>query len=263
VITGVSGALADDDDKDKDDKADDRHEPLSADRRGTLVRVLHADSEASVRRTAAWALAGSREPDATEALAVALHGDASAEVRETAAWALGNGDEGGVAALGEALRRDSSPEVRATAAWALGQRHLDDLSPLLAGLSDSRPEVREVAVWGVGSQRVAKAPEAVVAALRDSDDRIRLVTAWALGQIGDHASIVPLKAAFKEEKDDEVRRALFHALYLIGERSPEVADWAFASKDPELREMGVQMLAVHRSGPWPWPWPRPEPRPFP
>jgi beta-lactamase regulating signal transducer with metallopeptidase domain/HEAT repeat protein len=244
-------------------KNGDGPEPLSPDRRGALVRVLHTDSEASVRRTAAWALAGNREADAIEALAAALHGDASAEVRETAGWALGQGDEGGVAVLGEALRRDSSPEVRATAAWALGRRPLDDLSPLLAALSDTVPEVREAAIWGVGSQRVAQAPEAVVTALRDADDRIRLVTAWALGQIGDHASIVPLKAAFKQEKDGEVRRALFHALYLIGERSPEVAEWAMASKDKELREMGVEMLAAHSSGPRPWRWPRPDSRPVP
>ncbi len=258
VVEGIAGAISDD-----DADVDERSEPLTPDKRATLVRVLRTDSEASVRRTAAWALAGSAETDATEALAVALHGDASAEVRETAAWALGNGDEGGTAALGEALRKDGDPEVRARAAWALGQRRLDDLSPLLAAASDKQPEVREVAIWGVGSQRVAKAPEAVVAALRDGDGRVRLVAAWALGQIGDRASIAPLKAAFKDEKDDEVRRALFHALYLIGERSTEVADWAFASKDPELREMGIQMLAAHRSGPWPWPWPRPEPRPTP
>ena len=230
------------------------------DGRGTLIRILQTDPEASVRRAAAWALAGSHEADVTDALAVALHADASAEVRETAAWALGKGEESGVAALGEALRRDGSPQVRATAAWALGQRQLDDPSPLLAAFSDTLPEVREVAIWSVGRQRVSKAPEAVVAALRDLDDRIRLVAAWTLGQIGDPASIVSLKAAFKEEKDDEVRGGLFHALYLIGDRSPEIADWALASKDKELRERGVQMLAADRLSPWAWSWARTESR---
>ena len=251
VTAGVSGATA------GDDKADSRHERSG--RLGTLVHILQTDSEANVRRTAAWALAGSREAEgAAVALAVALHGDASAEVRETAAWALGNGDEGRVAAaaLAEALRRDSSPDVRATAAWALGRRQLDDLSPLLAALSDTHPKVREVAIWSVGRQRVAGPPEAVVAALRDADDQIRLVAAWALSQIGDGASVVPLEAAFKEEKDDEVRRGLFHALYLLGERSPEVAGWALASKDQELREKGVLMLAAPSSGPWDWSWSR-------
>ena len=248
VSAGVSGAMVD------DEKDGDRPERPSG--RETLIHVLRTDSEANVRRTAAWALAGSREADAIEALAVALHGDASSEVREMAAWAIGTGDKGGVAALGEALRRDSSPDVRATAAWALGRRQLDDPSPLLAALSDTMPEVREVAIWGVGRQRVARAPEAVVAALRDADDRIRLAAAWALSQIGESASIVPLEAAFQEEKVDEVRRGLFHALYLVGERSAEVAGWALASQDEELREKGVRMLAAHASGSWPWSWSR-------
>jgi beta-lactamase regulating signal transducer with metallopeptidase domain/HEAT repeat protein len=237
---------------------------ITADRRATLIRVLKSDSEASVRRTAAWALAESRESDAVEALSAALRGDSSAEVREMAAWALsGTRSESGAAALADALRGDASHDVRATAAWALGQRRRDDVSKLVGAISDASPNVREVAIWALGNQGIDKAPEALVAALRDPEDQVRVVTGWALAQIHDPATVTALQAAFKAEKDDEVRRALFHALFLIGERSPEVLEWAFGSKDAELRGAAVRMMAGRGFGPWPWPWPRPEPRPLP
>ncbi|HEY6554346.1 MAG TPA: M56 family metallopeptidase [Vicinamibacteria bacterium] len=237
---------------------------ISADRRATLVRVLATDADESVRRTAAWALAESRDSTAALALGTALRGDASAEVREMAAWALSDvRGEAATAALAESLRRDASVDVRATAAWALGQRHIDDASVLVAAVSDTAAEVREVAIWALGNQGMDKAPEALVAALRDPDGEVRVVAAWALAHIHDPASSSALQSAFKAEKDDEVRQALFHALFLIGERSPEVVEWAFGSKDPEVRRVAVKMLASRGFGPWPWPWPRPAPRPFP
>jgi HEAT repeat protein len=181
-----------------------------------------------------------------------------------AAWALSDvRGEAATAALAESLRRDASEEVRATAAWALGQRRLDDASVLVAAVSDAAAEVREVAIWALGNQGMDKAPEALVAALGDPDGEVRVVAAWALAHIHDQASSSALQIAFKAEKDDEVRQALFHALFLIGERSPEVTEWAFGSKDPEIRRVAVKMLASRGFGPWPWPWPRPAPRPFP
>jgi HEAT repeat protein len=133
----------------------------------------------------------------------------------------------------------------------------------VGAISDASPNVREVAIWALGNQGIDKAPEALVAALRDPEEEVRVVTGWALAQIHDPATVTALQAAFKAEKDDEVRRALFHALLLIGERSPEVLEWAFGSKDAELRAVAVRMMAGRGFGPWPWPWPRPEPRPLP
>jgi len=248
----------------REDESEEKPIEITADRRATLIRVLKSDSEASVRRTAAWALADSRESDAVEALGAALRGDASDEVREMAAWALsGTRSESAAAALADALRADASHDVRATAAWALGQRRRGDVSKLVGAISDASPDVREVAIWALGNQGIDRAPEALVAALRDAEEEVRVVTGWALAQIHDPATVSALQTAFKAEKDDEVRRALFHALFLIGERSPEVLEWAFGSKDAELRAAAVRMMAGRGFGPWPWPWPRPEPRPLP
>jgi beta-lactamase regulating signal transducer with metallopeptidase domain len=236
---------------------------ISADRRATLVRVLATDADESVRRTAAWALADSRDGTSALALGTALRVDASADVREMAAWALSDvRGEAATAALAESLRRDASEEVRATAAWALGQRRLDDASVLVAAVSDAAAEVREVAIWALGNQGMDKAPEALVAALGDPDGEVRVVAAWALAHIHDQASSSALQIAFKAEKDDEVRQALFHALFLIGERSPEVTEWAFGTKDPEIRRVAEKKHAIRGFCPWPWQRPRPAPRPF-
>jgi beta-lactamase regulating signal transducer with metallopeptidase domain len=248
-----------------DQDGDERPHGIPADKRATLIRVLRDDPEASVRRSAAWALAESREADAITALGGSLRGDADGEVREMAAWALGQATPtaSATAPLAEALKKDSSSEVRATAAWALGQRRIGDASSLVAAIGDASPDVREVAIWALGNQGMEKAPEALVAALRDSEADVRVVSAWALSQIRDSASVGALQTAFKEEKSDEVRRSLFHALVLVGANSAEVVEWAFSSKDAELRAAAVRMLAGHGFGAWPWPWPRPEPRPLP
>jgi beta-lactamase regulating signal transducer with metallopeptidase domain/HEAT repeat protein len=248
----------------QDDDAMEATHALTPERRDTLVRVLRNDSDASVRRTAAWALSGSGEAEAADALAAALRGDASEEVRETAAWALGGVRSAvGAAALNDALRGDASAEVRGTAAWALGHRRQADVSALLAAVSDKSAHVREAAIWALGNQKVAKAPEPLLGALRDADDRVRVVAAWALAQMQDPASGPALRAAFKDEKDDEVRRAFFHAAFLLSrDGATDVGEWAVESKDPGLRQLAIQALA-NRRRPWPWPWPRPEPRPLP
>jgi beta-lactamase regulating signal transducer with metallopeptidase domain len=244
---------------------DDGERPvIDAGRRATLIRVLRTDTEPAVRRSAAWALASVNAPDAAEALRTALRGDADAEVREMAAWGLGhsNGDGGHQAALAAAIREDKSDEVRKTAVWALAHGRRVDTAVLVGALSDSSSAVREVAIWAMGHQRLEQAPAPITAALRDADTQVRLVAAWTLGQIRDPATVPALRAAFKEEKDEEVRRALFRALLLL-DHSTELIEQALASKDVELRTRAVQMLAGRRGLDIVWPWPRPEPRPFP
>jgi len=234
------------------------------DRRDMVVRVLRSDPDASVRRSAAWALAQSTRPVEAGVLVAALRSDDDAGVREMAAWALSDDrSDDGAAALAHALRRDASPEVRATAAWTLGQRRRADADVLVAAIADATPEVRVAAVWALGHQRLPAAPAGLVAALRDPQSRIRLVTAWALGEILDPATAPALRAAFGKEEDAEVRRAIFRALAFLGDRSPEYLDRAAAGKDPELRSRAVLMLGGLGPGIWPWPWPWPRPRPMP
>ena len=234
------------------------------DRRGMLVRALRSDTDAGVRRSAAWALGESVRAGESPILVAALRGDADAGVREMAAWALARDrSEDVTAALAQALRKDASAHVRATAAWALGQRRRADSAALVAAIADAELDVRVAAIWALGNQRVEAAPAELIAALRDQQPRIRVLVAWALTEINDPASVPALRTAFGKEQDPEVRRAIFRALACLGDRSPEVLDRAAAAKDPELRSRAVLMLGGLGPGIWPWPWPWPQPRPMP
>jgi beta-lactamase regulating signal transducer with metallopeptidase domain/HEAT repeat protein len=234
------------------------------DRRGLLVRVLRSDPDATVRRSAAWALGESARAGEGAVLVAALRSDADTGVREMAAWALaGDRNEDAAAALAQALRRDDNAEVRATAAWALGQRHRADTDALIGALGDAAPDVRAAAIWALGNQRLEAAPPELTAMLRNEHVRVRLLAAWALGEILDLATAPALRAAFAKEEDSETRRAIFRALAFLGDRSPELLDRAAAAKDPEIRSRAVLMLGGLGPGIWPWPWPWPQPRPMP
>ena len=272
VTDGVTGALETEEVRgiheefEFDAKGDDDEQatPPSAERRTLLLKLLSSDSDAGVRRSAAWALARRPQPEAAEALARALRTDADREVREMAAWALADvrGDAA-ASALAEALRKDESAEVRSTAGWALGQRRHADTAALLAALADPAADVRHVALWALGNQDLDTAPPALVNALGDTSQEVRLTAAWALSEIGDPASAPALRKAFDTEKDEEVRRALFRALAFMGEHSNEFIEKALSSKDSEIRTRAVQLAAGRGPGIWPWPWPWPQPRPFP
>src|SRR5262249_17028924 len=65
-----------------------------------MIKILATDTDASVRRTAAWGLQEVETADVRQALVKSMRSDADERVREMAAWALG---EQGNAAAGPAL----------------------------------------------------------------------------------------------------------------------------------------------------------------
>jgi HEAT repeat protein len=169
------------------------------------------------------------------ALRTALARDADDAVRESAAWALAEaGDRSSVDALGTAAGGDRSARVRGTAAWAIGQLRGD----------------------------AGRAPAGLLRALRDESDDTRLKSAWALGQIGDAATVTAVRDALKAEQNTSVRRALVRALIKSGGRSEETLTELLNSGDAQTREAAVRGLAGNNAfNPWPWPWPRPRPYP--
>ena len=233
-----------------------------------LAKVLATDTNADLRRTAAWGLSKYIEnPVASSALTRALLHDANASVRETAAWALArdhrNAPQAAVTALTSALRSDASDSVRATAAWALGSIHDDAAIPALtAALADRNADVRSRAVWALGSVRPRSAPSALVAKLHDSDPDVRTLAAWALFTIRDTTSIPALQAALRTETDKDIQVDYIRALGAMGEQSRSAIRSLLESSDPKVKSMAVDALAGgNATGPWPWPWP--QPRPFP
>lgn len=232
-----------------------------------IARVLLDDDVARVRRVAAWALGNLEARAGVQALAIALRNDRDASVREMSAWALGNMDaSAGVEALRAALAGDADDRVRETAAWALAE--LDDRGSVealsRAAESDRSARVRGTAAWALGEIRPSdrRAPAGLLRVLRDSTTDNRLKAAWALGNIGDSATVRALREALDRETSTSVRRALVRALVKAGGRSEEYIGGLLSSSDPEVREAVIRGLAG-REAFNPWPWPQPRPRPFP
>jgi beta-lactamase regulating signal transducer with metallopeptidase domain len=245
----------------------------SRDRIALLVRLARTDDDASVRKTAVWALAdahggkrrASDDDNVEGTLINVLREDDSDEVREMAAWALEQFDGADVmTALSSAARRDKSAEVRETALWALASKDAaSSLDAFISALSDESHEVRATAIWGIGTVEPKRAPAGLVRALEDEDEDVRLRAAWALGQIVDPSTGDALVAAFRREQKSDVRSAELRALAFLGEQSKSVLDAALSSNDADLRARAVQILAGRGPGVWPWPWPQPRPRPNP
>jgi len=246
----------------------------SGDRIGLLIRLARTDNDASVRKTAVWALADAHETrrrgsednnDVATTLVNVLREDDDDDVREMAAWALEQFRGRDVsAALSAAARRDKSDNVRETALWALANNDAaSSIDVFEAAISDESHDVRATAIWAIGTVEPKHAPTALVRALDDEDSDVRLRAAWALGQIVDPSTGDALVAAFKREQKSEVRTAELRALAFLGDQSKSVLDAALSSSDADLRARAVQILAGRGPGVWPWPWPQPRPRPFP
>jgi HEAT repeat protein len=162
------------------------------------------------------------------------------------------------------MQTDASASVRESAAWAIGEVGASSVTTILnAALSkETASTVRATIAWTLGHANLRTAPAALLHALNDSSDDVRLRSAWALSQIGDAAAVPALKDAFAKETNEQTRRAELRALIKAGAHSESVLTELLSSNDAQLREMAVRGLAGRGFvDPWPWPWPRP--RPFP
>lgn len=252
-------------DRDADTKDEGTQQGNDAQRAQVLAKSLRTDSDAEVRRVAAWGLSQYANEDvAAKALAEAVAQEKDEDVREMATWALAESHRPAAAAAVEAaMRGDKSAKVRNTAAWAAGEiGSPTSVAALSALLTSPDASVREVAAWSIGNCSPEHAPPALIHALTDADRDVRLSVAWALHSIGDAAAADELEAAFHREKDPEVQRGLIRALGSMGEKAVSTLARLVESPDREVRAVAVTALAGGNAG-GPWPWPRPEPRPYP
>ena len=123
-------------------------------------------------------------PDSLQQMIAALD-DSEAQVRKRAAWSLGEReDRRAVERLIRALQ-DPDPEVRAMASWALGEiKDRRALQPLQAALKDSDVRDREMAAMALGELEDRRAVPALTGLLDDPAMDVRSAAVWALGEIG-------------------------------------------------------------------------------
>jgi HEAT repeat protein len=75
-------------------------------------------------------------------------------------------------------------------------------------LLDPRDHVRYMAAKGLGQRQCREACTGLCRALRDGNEFVRRMAAWALGRIGDPAAIPVLQERMERESSSAVRKAM-------------------------------------------------------
>ena len=114
------------------------------------------------------------------------------------------------------LESADDPETRAHAAWALGYvRPEITAEPLLTLLNDPVAPVRAAAAGSLSSfKNDQQVGEALLQALADSDEQVRISVAAALGYLGDKRAIQPLRDLLKASSG-KTREIAQYALKLL------------------------------------------------
>ncbi|NNN17858.1 MAG: HEAT repeat domain-containing protein, partial [Thermoplasmata archaeon] len=116
--------------------------------------------------------------------------------------------------MAPALRRARS-EARAPRGTEVREPE-DDLTPMVAGLSDPDPAVRRAMAKALGEGRDPRAVSALEASLGDPSPAVRASAAESLGAIGRSESYAPLDRTL-EDPDPRVREQAARALRLIAD----------------------------------------------
>lgn len=205
-----------------------RHEAASA----ALVAAATGDADMQVREMAVWALAESRPtPEVRRALTAAAAAQ-DASLRRTAIWAIGNiGDASSMDAVLPALKSDDAG-VRSMAAWAIGSMEPQKApAPLLGALQDSDPRVRRTATWALYSiEDPASLPALEAAFAQETDTGIQRDMVRAMGNMGDAATDALTRLVSSNDK--EIRAAAISALAGGGANGPWPWPWPWPRPNP-------------------------------
>jgi HEAT repeat protein len=195
---------------------------LSSDR--PVIEALSSTTP-SIRRNAMVALGygGSRVDASAVPFLIKMLEDTGPPARFEVVWALGQirKDEERTVPVLVGLLKDEDPWMRVTSAETLGAFRLNNTRlPLFTALTDHDARVRAAASRSLGlainrqtdDDSVTTVVAALVVALKDSDENVRVQSAWALGAIGPRA-----------------RNAISPLIELAGDSSQDVRQTAAAS----------------------------------
>lgn len=115
---------------------------------------------------------------------------------------------------------------------------LDDVKPLL---SSSNERIRAVAVYTLGESHDSRAVKPLLGMLNDSDHHVRRIAATALGKLGDRSAVEGLVVLLEGNQRVHVKAAALDALAQIGgERSLAVVARYTDSQSGWLRRSAVE-----------------------
>jgi HEAT repeat protein len=209
------------------------------------------DARPQIQQTAANAL---REVggDAVPALVDALS-DKSAAVRRMSAEILSPlrvSDKMVVTALAYAVKNDTDDNVRIQCAAALQQLGISGklaAKTLIEALSDSNNQVRIISYWAL--QNMGENPrDGLMKALASKDDKIKINTAALMLQVNVEANAaLPVLVEALKHKDNEIQVQAAHALAQSGREVNRLLPFfkeGLKSKTPRVRLQALNGLAM-------------------
>ena len=167
-----------------------------------------------------WRFLAAIPQDCNQAQADAPHGEPGVACHNRQGLTLRPAALANLACRASNVRKSVAPSVRARptsqgrASTAIRIEDGGPVSALAAALKDSDPEVRVLTAWALGEIEDDRAVEPLVGALKDSDEDVRATAAWALGEIESPRAVDGLTAAQRDEVGS-VRHAATWALRQI------------------------------------------------
>ncbi|MEU7804007.1 HEAT repeat domain-containing protein [Micromonospora arborensis] len=167
------------------------------------------------------------------------------ELRRVGLWALGFVVEAQDVALLAAAVTDADPEIRSMAVSSIPDPAGDDwaFGALVVALRDLNEQVRVSAASRLGYTGRVDAVAPLVALAADPTPRVRSMVAYALGRLGSHEA-TPALQRLLHDPDRHVRENTAEALGSVG--GPAAVDTLLAlaaDQDPKLRVQAAKALA--------------------
>lgn len=218
----------------------------------TLIEAMESEEDDDVRLLALNTLAGSKKPEAVEAIVQRAQQDTSSDLRLFALDAvvsMGRAARTAVPALVELARGNAAVDVRVAALAALGNlggAAEPAIPSLLTFLGELKGDPLYATVEALG--KIGRKPDVTVPALikvfraePGNDVDLRLAAAYALAKFGsDAAASIPELAAALE--DLETRDAAAYALGSMGRAALPALTGALAHEESHVRWAATSAL---------------------